>query len=447
MKKLVFSLIACLSLSFALFAQDSGEPLDLERAIQLGLEQNFDIKIALNTIDIADLDVKIGVGTFLMPSIIANYTKTFARENVEQQFVTTPEPNVIRGAETSIENFNIVGIFGIDPSSLVTVRRLGRLAELSELDAKVTVENAVAAISTAYYRLVLELQRSKVLEKTLDFSKARLQIAEARYELGGAGKRDFLTAQVDYNADLSLVVNQELVIQNARVNLNELLALAPNKDFTVRDTITVAEPLLLEELLEDAYLENKFFLIAQRQENVAYLQIREAQAARLPTFNLNGNYTQNTLESDAGFLLKNQRDGFTGGGGVALNLFSGFTVNRRIQQAKVEQRNAELFTKQIELQVISDIHRAYNSYVNNRNLLEIERANYEVAVENADIALERFRLGIANYLEFRDAQVNLLTAEDRLITSIFNIKEQEIELRRLSGKIFFQNSFEKFRNN
>lgn len=53
-------------------------------------------------------------------------------------------------------------------------------------------------------------------------------------------------------------------------------------------------------------------------------------------------------------------------------------------------------------------------------------------------------MGIASYLEFRDAQVNLLTAENRLITAIFNIKEQEIELMRLSGKIFFDNSNEDF---
>jgi outer membrane protein len=77
-------------------------------------------------------------------------------------------------------------------------------------------------------------------------------------------------------------------------------------------------------------------------------------------------------------------------------------------------------------------------------LLEIEQANYQVAKENSEIALERFRLGIASYLEFRDAQVNLLTAENRLITAIFNIKEQEIELMRLSGKIFFDTGNEDF---
>jgi outer membrane protein TolC len=76
--------------------------------------------------------------------------------------------------------------------------------------------------------------------------------------------------------------------------------------------------------------------------------------------------------------------------------------------------------------------------------LKIEEVNYEVAKENSEIALERFRLCIASYLEFRDAQVNLLTAENRLITAIFSIKEQEIELKRLSGKIFFENSSQDF---
>ena len=117
-------------------------------------------------------------------------------------------------------------------------------------------------------------------------------------------------------------------------------------------------------------------------------------------------------------------------------------MNRRIQNAKVQQKIQGFAVDQYEIQLRSDIHRAFNTYTTNRNLLEVEQKNYAVAKESSEIALERFRLGIASYLEFRDAQVNLLTAENRLITSIFNIKEQEIELRRLSGKIFFDNSFE-----
>ncbi len=424
-----------------LYAQEA-ELLNLEKALQLGLQQNYDVKIAINNVAIADIDKKIGVGTAFLPVVNAIYTQNYSIEDVQQQFATNPEPNQIDNARSDTENFTIAGIYGFNPESIVTIRRLGQLSAISELDAKVAIENIVAGISSAYYRLVLELQRYEVLNKTLELSKSRLDIAEARYELGGAGKRDFLTAQVDYNSDLSLIVNQEQIIQNSRVNLNELLAVPAGKEFLVNDTILVQDHLLLEDLVDNAYVNNKQFLITQRLENVAFLQLREIQAQRLPSLNLTGNYINNTSNAQAGFILQNQREGFNYGASVSLNLFSGLTLNRRIQSAKVQRQNAEFALRQYEIQLNADIYRAYNTYLNNKNLLEIERKNYQVAVESADIALERFRLGIANYLEFRDAQVNLLTAEDRLISTIFNIKEMEIELMRLSGKIYFQNSME-----
>lgn len=442
MKKLSLLLLLSIIVT-SLFAQ-SNESLDLEKAITIGLEKNLDIKIAVETVGIQEGNQRIGTGDYLMPILDATYTRSFSNEDVEQVFATDPEPRTIDNAKSRSKNFSVVGIYGFRPESFIVLKRLGVLTEISELDAKIAVENTVANISSAYYRLVLELQRQEVLQRTLELSQARLDIAEAQYSLGGAGKRDFLTAEVDYNSDLSLLLGQEQVIQNARINLNELMALNPEEQFTVNDTITVGDPLLLQNLVENAFLENKTYLITQRQENVAYLQLKELRASRLPMINLNATYATNTSNSDAGILTQNQRSGFNYGGNIALNVFNGFTLNRRIQNAKVQQKIQGYAVDQYEIQLRSDIHRAFNTYTTNRNLLEVEQKNYAVAKESSEIALERFRLGIASYLEFRDAQVNLLTAENRLITSIFNIKEQEIELRRLSGKIFFQNSQEDF---
>lgn len=431
----------CFSIAFA----QGTEPLDLEKAVLMGLERNYGIKIASNNVVIAERDIKIGVGTFFMPTLRGNFANSFNREDVKQQFANSPEPNEIQGAQTENENYSVVGFFGFRPETVYTIQRLGKLAEVSELQAKVMVENTVASISSAYYRLVLELQRHKVLETTLELSQSRLDIAKAQYDLGGAGKRDYLTAQVDYNSDLSLLVNQDLIIQNARINLNELLALTPDREFAVKDTITVDKNLLLEDLLENAYLNNKEYLATQRLENVAFLALRETQAERLPQINLNASYNRNTFTSEAGFLLLNQRTGYNYGITASLNLFSGFTLNRRIQNARVQKLNAEYALQDLEILMVSDIQRAYNTYNTNIKLLDIEYSNYKTAIENADIALERFRLGISDYLQFRDAQVNLLTAENRLLTALFNIKEMEIELMRLSGRIYYQDSFEEFR--
>lgn len=444
MRKLLLT-FAFIGLSFSFGYAQGTEPLDLEKAVLIGLERNYGIKIASNNVVIAERDVKIGAGTFFMPTLTGNFVNSFNREDVKQQFANSPEPNEIPGARTENENYSLVGFFGFRPETIYTIQRLGKLAEVSELQAKVLVENTVAAISSAYYRLVLELQRHKVLETTLELSQSRLDIAKAQYDLGGAGKRDYLTAQVDYNSDLSLLVNQDLIIENARINLNELLALTPDRGFSVNDTITVDKNLLLEDLLENAYLNNKEYLATQRMENVAFLAVKETQAERLPQINLNASYIKNTFTSQAGFLLLNQRTGYNYGLTASLNLFSGFTLNRRIQNARVEKLNAEYALQDLEILMVSDIQRAYNTYNTNIRLLDIEFSNYKTAIENADIALERFRLGISDYLQFRDAQVNLLTAENRLLTALFNIKEMEIELMRLSGRIYYQDSFEEFR--
>lgn len=422
------------------------EPLDLEKALQLGLENNLQVKIGVENRNLRELDKKIAAGSLFMPTLNANYLRTFATEDVTQTFVSDPKnPREIDAAKSKNKAYSFVGIYGFRPESLLTMRRLGMLEEISDLDAKIIVENTVAGISTAYYRLILELQRLKVLKQTLFLSKARLDISQAQYELGGAGKRDFLAAQVDYNGDSSLLMTQYQVIQNARVNLNELLAADPDTNFLIQDsTITIGDRLALDELYETAFLENKLLLVNQRSNNEAFLRIKELQASRLPGINLNSSFNNSVFNSDAGFLIQNERQGLNYGGSITLNLFSGLTLNRRIQSAKVNQRIQDYSLENYEIQLKSDLQRAYNTYENNLGLLSIEQTNYQVAKENSEIALERFRLGIASYLEFRDAQVNLLSAENRLITSIFQIKQQEIELLRLSGKIFFTSSLDTF---
>lgn len=442
MKKL--ALLLFLSISIQTVWAQVAEPLDLEKALQLGLENNLQVKIGIENKNLRELDKKVAAGNLFLPTVNANYLRNFSTEDVTQTFVSDPEnPREIDAAKSRNKAYSLVGIYGFRPESLVTMRRLGVLEEISDLDAKVIVENTVAGISTAYFRLILELQRYQVLKQTLQLSKARLDISQAQYELGGAGKRDILTAQVDYNGDSSLLMTQYQIIQNARVNLNELLAADPDTDYVIQDsTIQIGEPLSLEMLFENAFLENKLLLVNQRQNNAAFLQIKELQAQRLPVLNLNSSFNNSVFNSDAGFLIQNERQGLNYGGSITFNLFSGLTLNRRIQSAKVNQRIQDYSLEQYEVQLKSDLQRAYNTYENNRGLLSIEQTNYQVAKENSEIALERFRLGIASYLEFRDAQVNLLSAENRLITSVFQIKEQEIELLRLSGKIFFASSLD-----
>ncbi len=415
--------------------------LTFEEVLQRGLDNNFGVKIAVNEAELAENNVRIGRSAVL-PTLDATYGRGSSVEDVEQKFVDDANPRIIDGAQSSNNNFNLVAIYGLRADAVVALKRLGKLAEISDLEAKVVIENTVAAISSAYYRLVLELQRNTLLEKTLELSERRLDIAEAQYELGQQSKSAYLAAQVDYNADLSLLVSQAQVIESARISLNELLAMDPTEEYVVSDTIQIEENLLLDHLLDNAIHHNKLLLVTQRQENVAFLQLQELRAQRLPTLTLNANYVQTVNNSDAGFIVQNRRDGYNFGATIGLNLFSGLALNKRIQNAKIQQVNQRYALEQYEVQLNADIHRTFNIYQNSKRRLDIEMNNFEVVAENTEIAFERFKMGLTSFLEFRDAQVSRLAAEIRLIESVYSIKETEIELMRLSGKIFYQHNEE-----
>jgi hypothetical protein len=62
------------------------EPLDLEKALQLGLENNLQVKIGVENRNLRELDKKIAAGSLFMPSLNANYLRNFSTEDVTQTF-------------------------------------------------------------------------------------------------------------------------------------------------------------------------------------------------------------------------------------------------------------------------------------------------------------------------------------------------------------------------
>ncbi|WP_186753788.1 TolC family protein [Echinicola salinicaeni] len=436
MMKYCLIVLMAVTVSSQVLAQ---EELSFEKAVMLGLENNYDVKIALKEKEVTEIDKKIGLGA-LLPSVDATYGRTKSVEDVEQQFVNENEPRLIEGANSTGENFNLNAIYGFRYDAVVAMKRLGKLNEIGELQAKIVIENTVAAISTGYYRLVLELERNDLLKETLELSKQRLDIVKAQYELGGTSKREYLAAQVDYNTDMSQLVSQEQVIRNARINLNELLAIEADTQFAIKDSIEIQEDLKLGPLLDRAFDDNKMLLVNRREQNVAYLEMKELQAQRLPTLSLNGSYRESVSNSDAGFLIQNKRNGFNVGATLGINLFSGFILNRQVQRAKVRQEAQAYVLEQYETQLNADIYRAFNVYENSKRRLEIEQDNFLVVGENTAIAFDRFKSGLTSFLEFRDAQVNRLQAETRLIEAVYSIKVAEVELLRLAGAIYYDSN-------
>jgi outer membrane protein TolC len=115
------------------------------------------------------------------------------------------------------------------------------------------------------------------------------------------------------------------------------------------------------------------------------------------------------------------------------SMFSGKTEEliRRLKRAKI----AQLQVDELKNSLSSSLERAYVTYENALNLINLESENYTIAKQNIDIAFDRFKVGIATSYELREVQRNAVAAETRLIEAKFTAKSVEIELIRLSGGI------------
>lgn len=424
--------IFCSLLSYAGLGQDI---LTVEEAIAQGLQNNFDIKIARVGEEVSVNDATVG-NAGLLPSLNLQGQKSWATQDVTQVFLDGRE-NTRDGASSQNLNgsLNLTWTLFDGLGMFYTLDRLNVIKESGAINTKIIMENTVADLLTAYFTVVLENERLKVLDNTIQLSERRTEIAKNKYEIGKSSKVEYLAAQVDQNSDATLRLQVIERLNNAKIDLNRLMARELDAEFEVVEMIEFNGDLNLGELLNSANVKNPNLLLAQREMNSTYLQLQEVRAERYPSIDFNTGYTYNKSTSEAGFLQSNQQNGYNYGFTARMNLFDGFNTNRRAQNAKLAVQIRELDIQNQTLNIESDISKVFTSYRNSLNLIEIETRNLEVALENEEIALERYRLGNSTALELREAQTNAVEAESRLLNARYSTKISEVELLRLSGSL------------
>lgn len=433
------SILLLICSSVPVLSQDT---LSLSDAIEIGLAQNFNIRIARNNQQVAENNYSPGNAGFL-PTIGVNGSYLQEVQDTRQVFASSDTPPQIRdnAKSSSLAAEAFVNWVIFDGTQMfVNYQQLQELKNVETANTEAAIENTIADISSAFYAVILAKAQLDVFQETLNVSQERMDIAQAKYRVGKVSKLEFLTARVDYNADRSALIQQQQVFYNAKVALNNLLNRSPETDFEVPGTIDPNLSLDKDALQNQLINNNPNLIAAQNSQNVAYLEMKRLRTQYLPVISLNGGYSYNTLEAQAGFILSRRSNGLYYGATASWNLFDGFNRRRNVQNARIGIETSQLEVENARQSLLAELERNFASYKNSIQLLELEQANLEVAKENTQIALQRYRLGNTNNLELREVQQNAVEAESRLINAIYNIKIAEIELLRLSGQVIEGNS-------
>ena len=409
------------------------ELLTVEEAVKIALENNYQIRIASNMLEIDKTGVNIG-NAGMLPVVGATLNSNNSIQNSSQ---TRADGNLVEldNAKNNSLNYGV----GLDWTIFDGFRMFARYDQLKELEKlgeaqlKQAVLTRVSDVMIGYYDLVQQHQQLVALDSTIVISEQRLKLANNRFTIGKTSKLEVLNAQVDLNTDLTLMLRQKEMIVNSKIRLNEILARDTKIDFSVIEEITLDEPLSLPELESLAEKQNPVLQAAIINKNIARLDLKQIKADRYPSIIVSTGYVFNESESSLGFTTSAESQGWNYGLSARLKIFEGFTQNQNEKIARIRLDNSALVIEEQKQTLKSQLGTAYQSYLTNISLIELEKSNEAIAKDNLDITIEKFKIGTIPTIEFRTAQLNYIRAIVRYSDAKFQAKLSEISLKEFAG--------------
>lgn len=410
--------------------------LDLSQVIQICLERNYDVVVARNTAESAE-NAAVPGNAGLTPTVAINGSGSYSVNNTDLEFAGDIPPTTIDGAQSTGYGANIGLTYALFDGlgTVYSYRQLKNSANIADLEARYTIENTLLISVVTYYNVARLKQQLDISQSNLDISRDRLRRQEVGYDFGSATKLNVLNAEVDYNADSVTVLQARQSWLNERRILNQLLGFEIDTEYEVDTNVTYAGGIELDSMLNSAMQNNALLLAAAYREQGADFDIKRAQGQRYPRLDLNAQYGYTNNQNEAGILLQQENQGFSGGITLRWILFDGERISAQVKNAKLAYESSQELRDKTATGVERDVKNAWGNYQNDLTVLEIERINVATNVLNFERSQEQFSRGQITSTQFREAQRNLALARINLNNARYTLKLSELELVRLSGRL------------
>ena len=439
MKRIV--LAACLLITQMGFSQAS---LSLSDAIQKGLENNYQIKIAEADLSIAQNNDDWAIaGRYPQVNLTLNSNNSFTNLNNPASILreqTSFATSIVPGVEMNWVLFDGYRV-------RFTKAQLEQLSRLNEGNLQIAVENTIQSIMLAYYQVLIQQEQLKVLDEVLELSRDRIAYQEVRQEFGQAVSFDLLQTKDAYLNDSTSYLVQATALDNAFRNLN--LAMGEdqlNTQYTLTDQLATTEAgYELEALKTKLLSSNKNLQNLQVNRELANINTRIQESANYPSLSLRtgATYNVNLSAGEQKFAFSPDPEDIPQVASKNFNFFVNFSATynlfdwgrrrKSIENAKMEELTAQLGVEDLKRNLFAQLETTFATYNNQRQLLGLTENLMENANQNLDIANERFKGGLINSFDYRSVQLSYINASQSRLNALFNLKNTEVELIRLIG--------------
>ena len=425
---------------FIFFSQDS---LSLSKAIEIGLEKNYDIRLTLKNVEINKIFNNWGeAGRLPQVNISAGQNNSISDQR-NNPISFAPFLFLSNDVSSGLAmNWTIFNGFAVRANKT----KLEQLELQSENTATLAIENTIHGIILAYYQAKMQKEQLTLMNNVMTLSKEKYNQQQVKSNLGIGVKFDLLQFEGNLYTDSSNKVLQNLAQRNATRNLNLIMGEDVDKEWNLTSEIKPdlntkdLSTLKKEMLSNNTNIKNQYINIALTKQDISL-----AKSQFFPVINFNSGFNSSVgvlNTNDVNSPISNaQSKNLNYYGNFTLNfkLYDGGKVRRGIKALELQNEVDQLRTSQMIDQLNFELTNVYELYLTRLQIFELTKKAFLVAKDNMDIAKLKEESGLINSFNFRDIQMAYLSAGVALYQASYDLLESNATLLKMTGKIIQNN--------
>ncbi|MFD1160930.1 efflux transporter outer membrane subunit [Hwangdonia seohaensis] len=388
----------------------------LTQYIEKGLENNIDIRVALQQIIASEAYFKQGKAGYY-PSFSANAKYTHQELSENSQFGTA--------FGSSLDQYELTGALSWEADIWGKIRSSKRASQAGYLQTiaahKAVKTRLIANIASVYYQLLAVDEQILITQQTIETRSHGLETSKALKDAGNGTEVSVKqTEALLYTAQAILVnlKNQSHILENTLAILLGDMPKEMQRSTLETQVITTDLPLGVPAQL----LSNRPDVIAAEYNlRHAFELTNVARSNFYPSLTLSANGGFQSLDLDDLFNANSLFANMVGG--LTQPILNGRKIKTEFEVSQARQEQARLNFVQSLLVASKEVSDAMFAYNSASQIIEIKQKEFDAYKLATDYSEELLNNGMANYLEVLRAEENALNSS----LSLVNAKNSQLQ--------------------
>lgn len=412
----------------------------LQNCIRYGLEHQPAIRASMIDEEITETTIKNKLADWYPQlNLAANYQHYLKMPVTIFPDLTNPT-GPKREIQTGVRNYSTPQLVLTQTIFDRDVLLASRTARDVRLNARQTTTankiEVAAAISKAFYDVLLTQQQIQVLDATITRLDRSLKDAYYQYQTGVADKIDYKRATISLNnskADRK-AAQEQLYARYAY--LKQQMGYPAGQPLQLSYDTTHMEGEIAFDTLQKVQYENRIeFQQLQTQERLLEANVKYNQWSYIPTLSAFGYYNLVYQNDEFSKLYSHSFPNLYIGLQFAWPLFQGGKRMWNIRQANLQLKRNEVEITNLKNNINTQYSQAMSAYKSNLADLYAQKENLDLASDVYNTLQLQYKSGVKTYLEVIIAETDLHTTQLNYYNSLYQVLSSKIDVEKALGTL------------